>query len=191
LLGDIIDRGPNSIKCLEFVRTKPNVILLLGNHEQMLLDYFTKKDNVGWLLYGGAETLKEAKRVFGKDKVAEYWSMIVKWLMAVPLFAEVTVGGVDYFLSHAGLDATKPLEEQEPCDFLWNREEFFAYPALDGKHCVFGHTPTVQIRPCDSKDLSIWTDPQHKDKTAIDCGCVYGGALAALRLDDGKAFYVN
>ena len=29
------------------------------------------------------------------------------------------------------------------------------------------------------------------DKVCIDCGCVYGGALAALRLDDGNVFYVK
>jgi hypothetical protein len=40
-------------------------------------------------------------------------------------------------------------------------------------------------------DCSVWFDTRHNDKICIDCGCVYGGALAALRLDDGKIFYVK
>jgi serine/threonine protein phosphatase 1 len=72
LLGDIIDRGPNSIKCLEFARTTPNVIFILGNHEQMLLDYFTGKEKEVWLQNGGDKTLKEAKKMLGRDKASVY-----------------------------------------------------------------------------------------------------------------------
>jgi len=37
----------------------------------------------------------------------------------------------------------------------------------------------------------IIIDSINYDKINIDSGCVYGGALAALRLDDGKIFYVK
>jgi serine/threonine protein phosphatase 1 len=40
LLGDLIDRGPESLKCLQLAVTirkaYPNTVLLLGNHEQMM-----------------------------------------------------------------------------------------------------------------------------------------------------------
>lgn len=50
-LGDLLDRGPDPIKCLEFVNSLPEdrAILIKGNHETLLEDclankYFTKYD---------------------------------------------------------------------------------------------------------------------------------------------------
>ncbi len=50
---------------------------------------------------------------------------------------------------------------------------------------VTGHTPTPGIRG-DRRAL-VYEGHGH---VAIDCGCVFGGNLAAYRLDDGEAFYV-
>lgn len=50
---------------------------------------------------------------------------------------------------------------------------------------VTGHTPTFGIR-ADERPL-VYEENGH---IAIDCGCVFGGNLAAYRLDDGEAFYV-
>ena len=40
ILGDIIDRGEDGIKILADVMEKENVILLMGNHEYMMLNTF-------------------------------------------------------------------------------------------------------------------------------------------------------
>ena len=37
ILGDVIDRGPDGVKILKWLMLQPNVELLLGNHEAMLL----------------------------------------------------------------------------------------------------------------------------------------------------------
>jgi hypothetical protein len=37
---------------------------------------------------------------------------------------------------------------------------------------------------------TIWRDPRWNDKIGIDGGCVYGGNLIALRLDDMAEFAV-
>ena len=37
VLGDVIDRGTDSIKWLKWLMVKPNFQLILGNHEAMLL----------------------------------------------------------------------------------------------------------------------------------------------------------
>ena len=47
-LGDLINKGPNSIKCLKYFKKlqkkyPSKVIFLRGNHEQMFLDYFQKQ----------------------------------------------------------------------------------------------------------------------------------------------------
>jgi serine/threonine protein phosphatase 1 len=51
---------------------------------------------------------------------------------------------------------------------------------------VTGHTPTFGIR-ADGRPL-VYEENGH---VAIDCGCVFGGNLAAYRLNDHKAFYVG
>ena len=37
IIGDVVDRGPHSIKLLQFIRQQENMTLLMGNHDLMLL----------------------------------------------------------------------------------------------------------------------------------------------------------
>ena len=67
---------------------------------------------------------------------------------------------------------------------------------------MFGHTPTTYLdqrffvhaapmvaeESADFKPGSVWHCLNRHD---IDCGCAYGGRLAALRLDDMQEFYVR
>ena len=72
-LGDYIDRGPDSVKCLRYVynlqhSSPDSVICLLGNHEVMMSSYLMQKrvsynaliaDYAdSWLENGGFETLQ-------------------------------------------------------------------------------------------------------------------------------------
>lgn len=41
ILGDVIDRGPDGIDLLLEIMDMPNVIMLLGNHEYMMLQYLS------------------------------------------------------------------------------------------------------------------------------------------------------
>jgi serine/threonine protein phosphatase 1 len=66
-VGDLIDRGPFSLRCLQLI-TEPWFYAVMGNHETMMLDYFEvylqkgyigsdfdfdESDEIGYLLYGG------------------------------------------------------------------------------------------------------------------------------------------
>ncbi|MDI3517188.1 MAG: serine/threonine protein phosphatase 1 [Thermotogota bacterium] len=85
----------------------------------------------------------------------------------------------DFLFVHAGVRPGIPLEEQDPFDMLWIREEFIysSWP-IKGKRVVFGHTP-------------FFDGPLvMEDKIGIDTGCVYGGKLTALRIEDTKVFSV-
>ena len=41
--GDLLDRGPDAMKCLEFVNSLPRKILIKGNHEDLLEDILFRK----------------------------------------------------------------------------------------------------------------------------------------------------
>jgi hypothetical protein len=52
-VGDLVDRGPESLQCLELLR-EPWFHCVLGNHEQMMLHaFFGGRTGVHWLQNGG------------------------------------------------------------------------------------------------------------------------------------------
>ena len=73
ILGDIIDRGPDSVDMIRWVmQAPPNVHFMLGNHEQMMLDdthgdYRTMRieHDSTWDINGGAETATQHDAISG------------------------------------------------------------------------------------------------------------------------------
>ena len=184
ILGDVIDRGPKPLDCLRFIMKTKNVHLLRGNHEDMMLDFIDGMPS-NWERNGAGTTQDQLHYEATEDERMA----IIKYLRTRPLYKTIGVNGRRYFLSHAGLHPKVPFKQQTIRELVWSRRDFYEYKALPHHICIFGHTPTMAIR--DNDDCSIWFDETHKDKICIDSGCVYGGALAALRLDDYKVFYVK
>ena len=70
-LGDYVDRGPKPLHVLDWMyehRNEKNMIMLRGNHEQMMLDYYKDGDNL-WVWNGGDRTRKALAHQ--KDEVLE------------------------------------------------------------------------------------------------------------------------
>ena len=63
LVGDLIDRGPNSAGVIErlagFEHEGLRLVVLVGNHEEVLLKILAgdPTEVTGWLRFGGAETM--------------------------------------------------------------------------------------------------------------------------------------
>ena len=171
-LGDYIDRGENSRLVIKLIRelqeNNDNVIALMGNHEDMLLNYYKGIDS-SWTFNGHKETLKSYKgfkKQFEDDKI---------WMRSLPLYHED-----EYFVYvHAGVDAYHPLENQRKETLLWVREPFIYGSKEYHKKVVFGHTPTLNM----GTDKPVYTFTNNID---IDTGCVFGGALSALIIDDDE-----
>ncbi len=202
VLGDIIDRGDAVFECLDFIRSAKNIHCLLGNHEVEMLRYYDGS-SFDWLYSGCGNTMSAKRGGESSEKPAVsvpgfpalrltdtgYWREYVKWISGWLPYLTMKVNGRRYFLSHAGLDPAKTLRKQGLDDFVWSRENFYQSAALEDQICVFGHTPTYYIRG--NSNCAVWIDEARRDKICIDCGCVHGGALAALRLEDGKVYYVK
>src|SRR5262249_12830903 len=78
MLGDYIDRGPNSRGVLDQVIALANrcrLVSLIGNHEEALLDSLRDKSNLRrWLDLGGADTLRSYGWALGGPRRAlEDW----------------------------------------------------------------------------------------------------------------------
>ena len=172
-LGDYIDRGTDSRLVIKFIRElqekNDNVIALMGNHEDMLLDYL-KNINDNWTFNGYTSTMESYKgfeKQFKKD---------VQWIRTLPIYHE----DEHFIYVHAGIDPYKPMEEQDEFNMLWVREPFIYSGKEYHKRVIFGHTPTVTLTE-EFKPFRTFTG-----NIGIDTACVYGGALTALIIEDGE-----
>ncbi|MBE6990852.1 MAG: fructose-bisphosphatase class III [Ruminococcaceae bacterium] len=195
VLGDMVDRGPAPIRLLQDMMARPNVIPLLGNHEYMAATVLQKllvevtADNVAshltaddlrgcaiWIANGGQTTLEELRRLPRKAQ-----RDVLDYLVECSLCEEITAGGHDYVLVHAGFSPYVP--GRSPADYgpeatlFTPPEEGRVY--FPGRWLVTGHIPTAAGR--------IFRKGNH---LSIDCGCVFGGHLAVLRLEDQQVFYI-
>lgn len=143
-LGDYIDRGPSVRRTLEFViklAVEKNVVLLRGNHEQMMLDYFFGgATGESWLMNGGKETMAELL-AWEKESPGAV-ARVLAFLRGLPLSHSIEQDGQRYFFAHAGVRPGIALEKQRAEDLLWIREEFYRHYASDAI-VVAGHTPTL------------------------------------------------
>jgi serine/threonine protein phosphatase 1 len=156
LLGDLIDRGedvPGTVE--EAVRLQREagaapVVVLRGNHEQMLLDFVDKGDSL-WL-----NDLIGSENTFAQYTGHDMGLVLEDDLDAVraEIAAAVPPAHLDFFRQrplyyeddyalyvHAGLDSNKHPRDTDPQLLLWTRNpDFFRF--YYGKPCIFGHTPT-------------------------------------------------
>lgn len=103
------------------------------------------------------------------------------------LYEEITVGGRDYVLVHAGLGGffpNRPLEDCQPHELLFNRMDYGRVYYMD-KIIVTGHTPTRRI-PGNPDPDRIFRQNNH---IAIDGGCGFGDRLVAICLETDEEFY--
>ena len=193
VLGDVIDRNPGGIQILRRLMSMPNVKMLLGNHEYMMLralghpkdthlDDGNARDH--WFRNGGQVTLSHFQ-LLPNALQAE----IIDYLLSLPLSYDTRLGGVNYKLVHAAPEETFDHTPKYPTPThyaVWKRWDVTDPPPGDYT-LIFGHTPTRYYR--DVTPMEVWFDER---RIGIDCGCAYpspGGRLACLRLDDGKIFY--
>jgi calcineurin-like phosphoesterase family protein len=153
MLGDLIDRGddaPGVIdRVMDLVRVNPNIVVLRGNHEQMLLDCLDFGD-LQWLIpdNGGLATLSayglELEDIHNIEDI-RIPDNHVRFLRDLPYFHE----DEQAIYVHAGLVPGINPCDTEPDLLMWTRDLGF-YKRYEGKLCFFGHTPT-QYLPRDGR----------------------------------------
>lgn len=202
ILGDILDRGKDGMKIIKDIKSRENVITLLGNHDftaykvlkriyspvpenENKPEYFNDSLTLfkNWTQDGGQVTYEDFGRLDDRGK-AEFFEFIEN----MEAYEELEVGGNKFILSHAGLGnfkKNKLLSEYSLDDLIWARMDYNRTYFAD-KYIVSGHTPTKLI----DKEYSsrIYRKNNH---IAIDCGAVFLGLLGCIRLDDFKEFYVS
>lgn len=185
VLGDMIDRGPDSadvLKTLHTLQTQhpEQVTCLMGNHERMMLDFITSPDvHTGWLRNGGDRTLAS----YGIDpsdtpeRLSEALSEAIpgaihRWIRDLPM-----VWTADQVIAvHAGADPRLAAHQQTERALLWGHPDFGRAPRRDGHWVVCGHV--------------IVPEPVAQNgRISVDTGAWHFGVLSAAWLNkDGLSF---
>ena len=180
LLGDLIDRGPDSAGVIAAARAwseRRAVRILLGNHEEMLLGALDSDEVMRhFLRFGGRETVLSylaEPDLYHRAELAEARALMEAAIPADDLefirSFEDTIAVGDYLFVHAGIDPETPLDAQRTGDLRWIREPFLSHPGSFGPVVVHGHTIT---------------DKPHirHNRIGLDTGAYRSGRLTALGL---------
>ena len=194
VLGDIIDKGKNSIKLLKYVMSLENARLILGNHELTFLKYYRSLSES----LAPDELIKKLRDYFSPDTEPLDLDTVER-LAALPFYIE----GDEFICVHAGL----PLDENKllvppsavSAEFLVNDRKFKEPDVIhESPKCVFfGHTETSCISG-KNKILGYLRknvkEPQSVSdyfKIHLDTGAWRSGVLGCFCIDSLKVFYVN
>lgn len=169
-VGDLIDRGPDSAKVVEFVKSN-NHYCVMGNHELMMVDYVPPGPYAStsvWLQNGGHEALMSYE---DDDLYAEH----LTWMSELPIsieFESLKLNNRHLLVSHSSYAYHYKGKEGEE-EVLWNRHVCSkTLPSANPFYNIFGH--------------SVQKEPIVKDYFAcIDTGCVFNqykgyGKLTAI-----------
>ena len=173
LLGDIISRGPFSLKMLNWVKDN-KIEMVRGNHEQAFITGFEKNK---W----ASPSLKKLKEDMKED--LEAW---VEWMSTLPFYIEEK----DFLIVHAGLVPNKEPKDTKAF-FLMNIRTW------DGKGKDIrneNNPPWYEFYK--KKKLVIyghWAKQGLKLRSntiGLDSACVYGNKLSAVLLPEKSIFQV-
>ncbi len=190
-LGDYIDRGPEIKKTiqtiLDFQPSNFQQVYLLGNHEQMMLDFINNVTNSLsiWILNGGDKTLNSyglKEILFIKDdKIRDkFISNIPKEHLRFFNNLSLCYHWENYFFVHAGIDPDVTLDKQRKNIMIWTRSNnFLSNTKIFEKIIVHGHTSQPEVEDLDNR-------------INLDTGAFYSNTLSCLLIDaktDDKIFF--
>ena len=195
VLGDIIDKGPESVRLLRLLLSMPNAYCIAGNHEYDFLKYYR-----GLMRHArDYDAVLERLRGCFADGALLDWETVDE-MERLPYF----IGKEQWIGVHAGLplraDGTLvPPEESSIEQLVYDRR--FKDPDVlpqRGKCVLYGHTPVRYLTERDEILLYPREGVRRgSDKIAdyckihLDMMTAKSGVLGCIRLDDCRCFYVR
>ena len=174
LVGDVINKGPNSFAMIEWLFKHPTVITLMGNHENAFLKF----------LKGSFENplFEDLKRKLSSDI-----SHVKDWINELPLYYRDS----QKIVVHAGLEPKKAIEKQ-------SQRILTTIRTWDGKgkdlksseHYAWYHYYRLKT-PIFFGHWAANGLVRERNITGLDTGCVYGGKLSAVILPENKLVQVS
>jgi serine/threonine protein phosphatase 1 len=178
LLGDYVDRGPQSRELIErllALQRQCRLVPLLGNHDEMMLNVYDGQTQLwmDWLLFGGSATLES----YGTWQIDQIPAAHIEFLRSCRLFYQTE----RHFYVHGNYRAELPLEAQPTKTLLWESLKVRRPgPHCSGKTAIVGHTSQKTGEILDLGYLKC-----------IDTWCYGDGWLTALEVNSGQVWQAN
>ncbi len=179
VLGDVIDYGPDTkgvIQQLIELSRRCRLILLTGNHEEMMFRAFESPSELNsWIYSGGEDTLKCYP---GRDQNElidpDHFDFLKRECRE---YHETE----DFIFVHANYFPNLRMEQQSTRTRRWEfMEPERMAPHYSGKTVIAGHTPQTSGEVLDLVFLKV-----------IDTDCSRGGWLTALEVRTGKVIQAD
>jgi serine/threonine protein phosphatase 1 len=189
LLGDYIDRGPNSREVIDalIARKKQHpMVCLKGNHENYAVEFLNDPTVLEeWTQFGGIQTLLSYGVMPPTRSDPQSPENVAKaFREALPASHRRFLEGLglsftcgDFFFAHAGVRPGIPLSQQREHDLLWIREDFLLHEEDFEKIIVHGHTP--------AKEPDV-----RSNRINIDTGAYATGRLTCLVLQADRTVFI-
>lgn len=179
LAGDLVNKGPKSVDVIRLAKSLGNrCYAVRGNHDEAgLREWFRLKTDPSYQL--------SAKYAWVRHMVESD----ANYLLSLPYTLTVPSRGI--LVVHAGLIPGRPIKQNSPADMTTMRN------LIVHDHFGYDYAPTDDIRRGVSWGL-LWPGPefvlyghdarrrlqQYKYATGLDTGCVYGGQLTAMLVEE-------
>lgn len=193
-LGDACDRGADGIKIMQEMLEDKRVIYLLGNHEEMFLDYIQRGIEESMIISnniivanGSLDTLKNYQNLSIEEQ-----SKLIKMLKekTKKYYIYINNNKQNFFLSHAGMDMCD-LNNIEEDKLLWDRSHINNKKPWNNKYkywyIIHGHTPVQIIKP--NKIIPEVVKYYNNHKIDIDMGTPSSKMVAVLDLNSLEIKY--
>ncbi len=186
-LGDTIDRGPKIYETFVFLRDLKErmgerLVLIRGNHEQMMLDACAEggRSRDLWYYNSGEKTVFSF--LHNKHRVQEF----LDWYEAMPYY----YAAENFNCVHASLTDPDPAANAIET-LIWGRDTDYS-----GKIVMTGHTPyraPLYFLGGQYGKIKedVWTVLPETGMIALDTGCVYGNRLTGMVLREDGTFFIT
>lgn len=172
-IGDLVNRGPESKKVLDFFRKKkhPNAQAIIGNHERGHLKVAKGKGN----------KQPSISMMYTRWQLGKHYDKALDYMASLPMYIKLPSA----LLVHAYYEPTVRLKNQRKDVIIGTMtaeqylKETYKYPWYElydyDKPLICGHRDW-------SGRMEVFN---HKDRVyGIDTRCVYGGSLTGMWLPD-------
>lgn len=180
LLGDYIDRGYHVKQAVDYIIDLQDkhfdIVVLRGNHEQMMLEAIRTGDMTAWM-WNGAETTLHSFGILFPGELNEKYKSFFESLLWYYEYNE-------YLFVHAGFNDDDPFSDTK--SMIWTRREVYSNPLLKNRTIVHGHTPITADRCVENVETG-------NNVINIDTGAVYTepgyGILTAIELNSRDLYF--
>lgn len=190
VLGDMIDKGNESIRVLKKIYSMDNAICILGNHEYDFLKFYRAKMRNAVSDFD--EILNELQAYFPNERSRLSWELL-DWLDGLPRYIVTD----KYIGVHAGVplekDGTiKPIEQATTEQLVYDRN--FKNPTTtvnDTRTVLYGHTPTSYLNGTGKIIAYPRKSGSGYSRVHIDTGVYLTGMLGCFCFENGNCYYVS